>query len=405
MNRSTMWVGLVAVGGVMLALGLLWTLAGSGLKPKKGDPAKTPVQVKHAALGDKYFKPDEAQQLLHDLDLEHVAYRSDVDLEDLLLACPRVDCIPSIDAPRFEDATATWMYDDGLVIGVAFNGVAKAYPIRVLTRHEIVNDVFGDTPVVISYCPLCNSATAFVAPTIKGRVAQFGVSGRLYKSDLVMYDRVTHSLWSQIEGRAIVGPLAGDSPPLQRIPVDISNWGRWKQTYPQTQLLSRPTTADAVGGRQPPLVSDPSLGKRLFDYSEDPYRWYQGNDADTYGLKVTDQRLPNKTVVIGVEVSQAAKAYERRMVKNQGVINDVVQGVPLVVVYNAATDQVMAFRRVDTGKLTLNEGTLSGRNGRWSLSGQPLEGTQEALVPLNSMPVYWFAWAALHPQTQLYAAQ
>ncbi len=92
--------------------------------------------------------------------------------------------------------------------------------------------------------------------------------------------------------------------------MDISSWGSWKQTHPQTLLLSRPTTADAVGG-QPPLVDALSRAKRLFDYSENPYRWYQGNEADTYGLAVQDQRLSNKTVVIGVEVPQGAKAYER----------------------------------------------------------------------------------------------
>lgn len=357
--------------------------------------------VQYAALGKKYFDQMELERLGAEVDLERVPYRADVDLEDILLGCPEADCIPSIDAPRFESTEALWMYDNDLVVGVNFNGEARAYPISVLTRHEIVNDTFSETAVVISYCPLCRSATAFIAPLIAGQIARFGVSGRLYKSDLVMYDRVTYSLWSQIESRVIVGPLAVASPVLQRIPVDIASWGAWKSAHPNTLLLARPTTADAVGG-QSALSDDPAKSARLFDYSEDPYRRYQGNDADTYGLEVQDQRLPNKAVVIGVEVEKNAKAYERSVVEQEGLINDTVQGVPIVVVYKADADQVLAFQRPSEKELILEDGVPNENNVQGSWEGNSIVVAGVPLEPIYSLPVYWFAWAAIYPETELY---
>lgn len=365
------------------------------------EPQVIEAEISHAALGEKYFSQEELDQWGLEMDLTEVAYRADLDLEDLYKGCRSVDCIPSIDTPRFEPADVIWMYDGYLVIGIEYNGIAKAYPISILDRHEIVNDTFANTKVVVSYCPLCNSAVAFVAPIINGRAAEFGVSGRLYKSDLVMYDRVTYSFWSQIEGQVIVGPLAGASPVIERIPVDIATWEGWTNRHPDTVVLSRPTNADAVGG-QPPTRAEGEREKRQFDYSEDPYRWYRGNESDTNGLEVNDKRLPNKATVIGIETDQGSKAYERDVVAVEKIINDTIQGQSIVVVYDEAADQIRAFQRPTTSEMILSDGLLKDGNAQWTLMGQPQTGTDTPLEMLQTMPVYWFAWASFHPETELY---
>ncbi len=364
-------------------------------------PTVIEAEVLNATLSEKYFQQDELDRFGLEIDLTKVAYQSDLDLDALMVGCPEADCIPSIDAPRFEAADTIWMYDEDIVIGVNFNGIAKAYQMHILNRHEIVNDMFGDIPVVVSYCPLCNSAVAFVAPEIEGEVAEFGVSGRLYKSDLVMYDRVTYSFWSQIEGQAIVGPLASASPVIQRIPVDMALWASWKAAHPDTLVLSRPTNADGVGGR-PPEREEGEREKRQYDYSEDPYRWYKGNEADTNGLVVEDQRLSNKTVVIGIETDQGSKAYVKDVVKDLAVINDDIEGQPIAIIYDATSDQIRTFQRPSDEPLQLVDNQLSDGNNMWSLTGSSLNTTIPPLVVLKSMPVYWFAWVSFHPDTQLF---
>ena len=357
--------------------------------------------VAYGWINEKYFGPGEIKQLGLEIDLKHVPYLSAINLDRLQLGCPVVDCIRSIDVPRFETAAeATWLADDDLVIGVAFNGVSKAYPTNILNWHEVVNDDFNSTSVVISYCPLCNSATAFVAPTLEGQVARFGVSGRLYNADLVMYDRVTKSMWSQIERRVIVGPLAGKSPTLDFVPLDMVPWGLWRAQHPRTQVLARPTTLDPQGGK-PPRDSDPSKGRTTLDYSKDPYAPYKTNNYDTFGFPVTDKRLPSKTWVVGVEVSKASKAYPRDAVEAAKLINDELDGVPLALAFDPQSGAVAALRRPSQAALSVQDDALTDGTSRWDFDGTAIE-ADVALQPVLSLPSFWFAWVAFHPETALY---
>jgi hypothetical protein len=365
-------------------------------------PINDDVKLLHGPLDDKYFTTVELARYDQSMNLDQVPHYSDVDLDHIDIGCPDIDCIPSIDNPEFELANAVWIYDEHLVIGVEFNGVSKAYPLLVITRHEIVNDTFADIPVTVAYCPLCNSATAFITPEVDGEILEFGVSGRLYKSDLVMYDRTTLSMWSQIENRVIIGPLAENSPSLKRIPIDITTWEDWVAVHPDTLVLARPTNKDAVGG-QPPVAQPGQRTIRLFDYSEDPYRWYAGVDRDTAGLEVSDTRLLNKAVVVGVEIGDG-KAYLKEDVETLGIINDEVDGVR-VVVFLTDSGQVRVFKKLSDKTLTRDDDTLSDGDNQWSLEGKSLDSNQPSLEPLYSLPLYWFAWAANHPGTALYQAE
>lgn len=367
--------------------------------------SESATAVEHGYLLEKFFGPGEIKQIGLDIDLKQVPYLASIDLERLKLGCPVVDCIASIDAPRFESvAQVDWLEDADLVIGVEFNGIARAYAVNILNWHEIVNDDFAGTPVVVSYCPLCNSATAFVAPVLQGEPARFGVSGRLYNSDLVMYDRVTKSMWSQIERKVIVGPLAGASPDLDFIPLDMVAWARWASEHPQGQVLARPTTLDPQGGK-PPRHTDPADSRMTKDYNADPYRFYKTNNYDTFGLKIEDRRLDNKTMVVGIEIAGAAKAYPRDIVEAEVLINDEINGIPVVLIFDEGTGKVSAFQRPSAAMMTLRDGQLSNGAGGWQLDGTPVPGTATTLQDVLSMPVFWFAWAAFHPGTQAYGLE
>jgi len=152
---------------------------------------------------------------------------------------PPRDGIPSLDYPEFVAAgDATYLKDRDRVLGISINGVARAYPIRILNYHEIVNDVIGGTAIVVTYCPLCGSGTAFDA-ALSGGNYEFGVSGLLYNSDVLMYDRQTGSLWSQLMTQAVTGPMKGTR--LQQLPLSNSSWVEWVERHPDTRVLSNDT--------------------------------------------------------------------------------------------------------------------------------------------------------------------
>jgi len=172
-----------------------------------------------------------------------------VDPDAVVSGGPPPDGIPPIDEPRFQPAAEVdWLTDDEPVLAPAIGETPRAYPVRILIWHEIVNDTIDVRPVAVTYCPLCNSALAFDRQ-LGDRLLTFGTSGLLYHSDLVMYDRQTESLFSQIEGRAIAGVLAGEE--LDRVPVQTVTWAQWRQAHPEGMVLSQDTGARRDYGINP----------------------------------------------------------------------------------------------------------------------------------------------------------
>jgi len=162
-----------------------------------------------------------------------------VSLDDLHQGCPARDCIPSIDNPKFVSAAdATHVGDDDIVIAIAFGDEFRAYPAQILDHHEIVNDTIAGEPIAITWCPLCGSAVG-VRREVGGTITEFGVSGLLYNSDLVFYDRNTETLWDQVIAEGIVGPLTGEK--LDLVPVTMTRWSRWRAAHPGTLVLSEET--------------------------------------------------------------------------------------------------------------------------------------------------------------------
>ncbi len=271
--------------------------------------------------------------------------------EDLLQGCFGQDCIQSIDKPLFEDAQkVAWLQENDIVLTLKYKGVQRVYPQRILNWHEIINDEVAGDPIAITFCPLCGSAVAFERK-VDGVITQFGVSGKLHDSDLIMYDRYEGNLWQQITGQALVGPGARRNEKLKPILLGITTWGEWIKEHPNSQVLSRNTGFTR-------------------DYNQYPYGTYEQDDQLLFGVKGLNKSLQIKTVVYGVEVNGKSKAYPARIFDKNAVIED----------------------SLDETKLRL-EKTASGEIEVTNLQ------TNEKIIPLR---LFWFAWAAFHPDTELY---
>jgi hypothetical protein len=308
-----------------------------------------------------------------------------IPLDEIKSGGPPKDGIPSIDDPKFVKDTE-FVSDDDLVIGLSINGESRAYPLFILVWHEIVNDKIGNMPVAVTYCPLCFTTQVFDR-TINGKETEFGTSGKLYNSNLVMYDRNTDSMWSQALGKAVVGELTGYE--LKRIPFDLAKWSDWKKLYPDTVVLSTDT-----GYSRP--------------YGSDPYGDYYTDSRVIFPVKNSDDRMHPKEIILGFDHNTSYKAYKLSDAQSQKIINDNINEKSLVLV-SVTTSLVRAFDGMVDGQVlefTLNENTMTDKQtgSKWNLDGLaisgPLQGKQLERVPFN--PGFWFEWIAFHPATEVY---
>ena len=291
------------------------------------------------------------------------------------------------------------------VVGVVEGGRARAYPLRVLGWHEVVNEAFGG-PLVVTYCPLCGSAVV-----ARGRVAgterTFGVTGLLWKDNLVMYDAESDSLWSQVAATAIRGPLTGVE--LELVHSTLARWDEWRAEHPDTEVLLPPPLSGTVVGRGYAAVRD---------YTFDPYGAYEANDQVGFGglrgeeRPPADDRLPAKAEVLGLVRSDDAKAYPRPAVEREAVLNDRVGGTPVLVAVTPGGSLVAYERTVDGRVLTFragteNEGgTMRAGGSHWRVaSGEALDGPHAGttLSRANDRPpMFWFSWVDFRPDTAVY---
>jgi hypothetical protein len=334
-----------------------------------------------------------------------------VDTDLIVPGGPPPDGIPPIDEPRFLDpAGVRWLVAQEPVLSVEFGGQAKAYPVRILMWHEVVNDRVGGEPVTVTYCPLCNTGVAFRRPTIDGELLDFGTSGRLFHSNLVMYDRQTGTYWSQATLEAIVGPLAGRR--LEFLPAQLVSWGDWRAAHPDGRVLSEDTGFARAYGQNPYQGYDSPRNDDPFLFSEDP-----------------DPRLSATEHVLGVDASgrQVAFPYTelaRNAVEGRSVAQARVGGQPVVVFWKRGTasalDQPEIAASRDVGSATAYDPRLGGRllrfeagpggfhdeetRSRWDVFGRavagPLRGARLRALP--AVDHFWFSWAAFFPRTEVY---
>ncbi|WP_369600847.1 DUF3179 domain-containing protein [Hahella sp. SMD15-11] len=276
-----------------------------------------------------------------------------VPAQEILPGGPPRDGIPALTLPpTTTSGEADWLAPRDRVLGFEHGGEARAYPVRLLNYHEIVNDRVGGEPVLITFCPLCGTGMGF-RPVVNGKPLEFGVSGLLYNSDLLMYDRATESLWSQIEGRAINGPMKGTR--LERLFITHTTWGQWREAHPGTRVLALDTGY-------------------WRDYTRSPYGSYEESENLYFPVSHLDRRFHPKDVVLGVEWQGKALAFPLRTLARTGRSR-------LTYTWHGQTFEVLHDVEARTAEVRLPDGTRP-----------------------DQMLVYWFAWAAFHPDTDVYAA-
>jgi len=276
-----------------------------------------------------------------------------VDPGKIMRGGPPRDGIPSIDAPVFVSAGESGLSDVDRVIGVEIAGEAKAYPIPILNWHEIVNDTVGGERIAVTFCPLCGTGVVF-ASEVDGNALSFGVSGLLYNSDVLLYDRESESLWSQVLAQAVTGVRKGER--LEVIPSRMTTWSDWLGRHPETAVLSRET-----GHRR--------------DYSRNPYEGYLTSPEIFFPVDHASEAFHPKEIVLGVEAGGARKAYPASELEKagSGSVADVVGGVALSVSWDAA-----------------------------AASGFVTDGEGESYPFIQG---FWFAWHAFHPDSEVYRAE
>lgn len=328
--------------GLILA-GLVLLLVAAGVQML---PATRPL-VQHSGLEWTAGAASPAlQQQPNGFDVS----RATIPREEIRYGGPPRDGIPSIDNPSFLPVDSVdYLREDDLLVSVKSGNEVKAYPLRILVWHEIVNDEVGDVPLVVTYCPLCGTAMVFER-NIDGRVLTFGVSGLLYQSDVLMYDQQTESLWSQLAMEAVAGPMVNTQ--LDWVVSEHLTWSAWKRENPGGLVLSTDTGYSR-------------------NYATMPYGGYEGSPRTMFPVPKYNEELANKTWVLGVVIDGDAKAYPVEELPSEEPIEDIVGGSNILVRYNATEQRPAVF-----------------------------DVNREVEIPF--VKAYWFAWQAFYPETDLW---
>ena len=263
---------------------------------------------------------------------------------------PPKDGIPALLKPKFITAKeAHFIKDNDRVLALFLEGEAKVYPIKILNWHEIVNDVIGGKPVFVTYCPLCGTGMAF-DPFFNGKKHTFGVSGLLYKSDVLMYDHQSESLWSQIKQEAVTGTLTGAR--LKLLPLIHTTWGAWRMEHPESLVLSTDTGYNR-------------------NYGRDPYVSYGKTDRLMFPVGKIDRRYPPKSWVLGIERNGITRAYPfSELASSPSTFSDMIGTEEVKISYEPISRTVR------------------------------VENKAGEVIP--TVVSYWFAWSAFHAETEIY---
>jgi hypothetical protein len=312
--------------------------------------------------------------------------RHSVPLGAIFHGGPPKDGIPALTRPNVIPAAAADYLDaTDVVLGLELNGETRAYPLLIMNWHEIVNDTLGGVPVALTYCPLCGTGIAF-DPVIDGVAVEFGVSGLLHNSDLLMYDRATDtpSLWQQALGRAVVGPQTGAK--LTIMPVAHARWGEWSAIHPDTTVLS----------------TDTGYGR---NYARDPYAGYADDPVLFFPVDGAKPDLPRKTWVYGLIHNGQTRAYPLERFGQLRAANDVVGGEGIVVITGEGSPPGARVYQRGLVRFALAGGVLTDADGGvWQTTETELLGPNgESLRRLTEgFVAFWFAWSAFYPGTDIY---
>jgi hypothetical protein len=332
---------------------------------------------------------------------------SDVDFSEILVGNPTKNGIPSVTDPAMEsvEEAGAWLSDRSPVIALEIDGSARAYPLAILMWHEIANDEIAGMPVAVTFCPLCNSSVTFDR-RVEGEVLDFGVSGLLRNSDLIMYDRQSETWWQQLTGEGLVGQYSGIL--LDIVPSQVIGFGSFAERHPDGLVMSRETG-------------------HYRQYGINPYSNYDSNPGRPFLFPgAIDPRLDSAVDhVLAAIIGDSAKAYPFELLRQERVINDSIGETPIVVFYqsgvaSALGDSVIKNAR-DIGTAGMYQASFDGEvlqfsanadgtftdaltESTWNAFGEATAGelAGSQLHWVHAFPHFWFAWAAFHPETEVY---
>lgn len=331
--------------------------------------------------------------------------KTTVPIGEIISGGPPPDGIPPIDNPNFEsiESASAWLQPQSPVLVFAHNGIARAYPLAIMTRHEIVNDEIDGLPIAVTYCPLCNSGIVFER-RLDDVTIRLGVSGLLRNSDMVMWDDVSQTWWQQFTGEGIVGQYAGET--LTMLSSAMVGFGAFVEQYPEGEVLTRES------------------GYGTNRYGSNPYFGYDSTTQPFLFTGALDTRLPATERVLAGVIGGEPIAYPFTVLSVMKVINDGVGGKPVVafwqsgatsalddstidasrdvgmaMLFNATLDDVTYTFRYDRGQI-LDDQT----NSVWNVFGTAIEGELAGAQLRQELaaPHFWFAWAAFKPETRIY---
>ncbi len=373
----------------MFALGFAVLFASGEAKSQSGESEQGSTREEPVPFGTRGWKTDFSKH--------------SVPLDEILSGGPPKDGIPAVDDPQFVpvDEADEWIGGREPVVVFEHAGEVRGYPWQILIWHEIVNDEVAGLSVTVTYCPLCNTAIAFDR-RVGERLLDFGTTGNLRHSDLVMYDRQTETWWQQATGEAIIGELTGTE--LVILPAPTLSWSDFKREYPDGQVLSRDT-----GHNRP--------------YGSNPYSGYDTGRPFLF-RGAADGRLPAMARVVVVKSGEAAVAYPLATLGEEQVINHEVGGTEVVLFFRdgmaSAVDAGRIERGRDVGTPAVYSRAVDGNSltfradgdnfvdqetgTRWDFFGEAVSGPLAGAVlekVVHYVP-FWFAWAAFAPETPVY---
>ena len=398
---ATRLMMMIAAGALLLAACSGGTTGGEPTT-SAADPSTTVVGADQPAVGELPDGPSALRSMFADEFPDPL-----IDPNEVISGGPPPDGIPPIDDPVFLDVAINLelLPANEPVVVLEINGDVRAYPIRAMVWHEIVNDTVGGIPVSVTYCPLCNSAATYER-TINGVETTFGTSGRLFASALVMYDRATETLWTHFNGQAVIGVLTGAE--LVEHPSPLMAWDQFRSTYPTGKVL------------------DWTQSGFIRDYGRNPYTGYDDPENTPFLFRgALDDRAAAMQRIIGIELEGSSAAFALEAVSGgEGKATAVTVGdTDLVVFWEAgqasALDDASVFGGRDVGTSSVFIPSVDGRDltfrydaGNfvdaetgtvWLLNGEAVEGklTGERIAQVPHLDTFWFAWSTYQPDTTL----
>ncbi|MBV7336634.1 DUF3179 domain-containing protein [Chloroflexi bacterium TSY] len=343
---------------------------------------------------------------------------SDIRVEEIQWGGVRVDGIPALDhAPMIQAADADYLLGEEPVFGIEINGDARAYPLRILDWHEMANDTIDDVPVSLAYCTLCGAAIAYDGRASDGVVYDFGSSGFLFRSNKLMYDRQTRTLWNQLTGKPVLGPLVGQDVKLDLLPVVLTTWDAWQAQHPNTLLLdintgfSRPYELGSAYGHY--FSADDTMfpvwqRSEQLETKEHVYALLIDDVPVAYPVKrVAEEQVINDTV-LGHTTDQQASEREVVVVGQRGLVsaNGTSRRIGAVT-YTAGSEIRVYERQGQIFKPGREPDTILDENGQvWMMQEDALVGPDGTRLPrINGHLAYWFGWYAFYPQTVVYGSE